>query len=308
MKQNIKLFFASLVSNNSAIDAARKKPWYAAIILFFISILLAAIPATVLQLKVKGNTYFETTTFSATEAVTDFSRELQKEQYNDKWVILTVGKEKILSADPGTFVAKENYKFEYCLKENYDVRKGLLLSEETKSSFFLFTTDTAYICILDPNDSSKTPLVQLECINAYKKLETNSLKAVFDSEDESKDLNDTMAYWKDLIAKMYNQTRLKNTGVQLLTLSIINVTISLIMGFMIWILTRGKNNPYRLFTIWESFKICFWAGISPSILTLGLGFLIKNFALYLFPLLLGVRIMWLTMKSLRPDGSGYAAQ
>ena len=90
-------------------------------------------------------------------------------------------------------------------------------------------------------------------------------------------------------------------------MSAINVGIVLIMGFMVWVLTRGKNNPYRIFNVWECYKIVAWAALTPAILTSGLGFLIKAFASTLFPLLLGVRVMWLSMKSLRPDGSGYGA-
>ena len=51
MKQNIKLFFASLISNNACIDGARKKPWYAAIIIFFISLILSVVPTTVFKNK-----------------------------------------------------------------------------------------------------------------------------------------------------------------------------------------------------------------------------------------------------------------
>ena len=94
---------------------------------------------------------------------------------------------------------------------------------------------------------------------------------------------------------------------QLGIISAVNAGIVLIMGFMLWILTRGKNNPYRLFTVWEAFKMAFWACISPALITVALGFLITNFAATMFPLLVGVRIMWMSMKSLRPDGSGYAA-
>ena len=49
--------------------------------------------------------------------------------------------------------------------------------------------------------------------------------------------------------------------------------------------------------------IAYWATITPAILTTGLGFLLTSFSQVLFPLLLGVRIMWLSMKLLRPENA-----
>ena len=80
----------------------------------------------------------------------------------------------------------------------------------------------------------------------------------------------------------------------------VNAGISIFMGFMLWVLTRGKNN-LRWFGIWETQKIVGWTTVTPAILTTGLGFLISSFSQVMFPLLLGVRIMWLSMKLLRPE-------
>ena len=148
-------------------------------------------------------------------------------------------------------------------------------------------------------------LQTLSSAAAYKK--QFSSEAFVSGDDLTDTANKTWGNWTNLIKKFYNQTRLKAAGVQLGIMSAVNVGIVLIMGFMVWVLTRGKNNPYRLFNVWECYKIVFWAALTPAVLTSGLGFLIKTFASTIFPLLLGVRVMWLSMKSLRPDGSGYAA-
>ena len=81
MKQNIKLFFTTLISKNACIDAGRKKPWYAAIILFFISIVLSVVPSSVLELRKHGDKNFDSTTFLTNEAVTLFAKDLQKPEY-----------------------------------------------------------------------------------------------------------------------------------------------------------------------------------------------------------------------------------
>ena len=315
MKQNIKLFFASLISNNSAIDGARKKPWYAAILIFFFSLILSVVPTSVLELKKQGDKYFESTTYGLREALTEFSEELQKEEFDGKMKVIQIEKKKYLQADEGVLFQRHNAQkdgavdFKFVYTTNDKVQLEMDVCKEQKVSYFIFTSDTLYISVLDPNNPDPaSPKQTLGCANAYKKLSENAFKEAYSKgETPTETANKTWDNWKVLIRKLYNQTRLKVTGVQLGISSAINVGIVLIMGFMVWVLTRGKNNPYKLFSVWECFKISFWASVTPAMLTCGFGFLFKNFASMLFPLLLGVRVMWLTMKSLRPDGTGYAA-
>ena len=310
MKNNIKLFFTSLISNNAAIDAGRKKPWYAAIILFLISIILSVIPSSVLELKKQGDTNFSSTTFLAREALCEFAEEIQNDDGMvvvkvDKKTSYLVGKNTENFGDLDSKTMPYNYKFRYSSNENAAVVYTELNDE--KVSYFLFTPDTVYIHIVDPTNHDSVK-INLMCINAYKKIGENALKESFSQgKDKTESIENTWSNWKVLIRQLYNQTRLRAAGVQLGIMSAINVGIVLIMGFMVWVLTRGKNNPYRIFNVWECYKIVAWAALTPAILTSGLGFLIKAFASTLFPLLLGVRVMWLSMKSLRPDGSGYAA-
>ena len=310
MKQNIKLFFASLISNNSAIDGARKKPWYAAIIIFFVSIILSVIPGSVSQLKQKGESYFTNTTYLFREASYEFSKDINKPEYSDKMYVIKGEKDSTLAGDSSInfeyLFEQVTYNFTYAVSEDdFTFKKASFI--EAGHSFVIFGSNYAYIRLVNPNDHTKA-VVELSCRNAYKKISANEFKEALDTnEDKTTAINNTWDHWKTLTGKLYNQTRLTVTGSNLLIMSAINVGIALIMGFMVWVLCRGKNNPYRLFNVWECFKIAFWASLSPAILTVGLGFLIKNFAMTLFPLLLGVRTMWLTMKSLRPDGSGYAA-
>ncbi len=309
--KNVKLFLKSLFSNNAAIDGGRKKPWYAAIIIFLLSIIVSVVPSTVMELKKHGDKYFETTTYGAIEATTEFSEYLAttdkkvftiKKTQNGNYL---VGDESISFERTNAKTKKVDYVFRYSSNDN--VEKYMKVYDKQQVSFFIFTPDTVYIKVLDPNDT-KTSKVSLACTNAYKNVETNQIReALVEGKTKTVTAQKTWENWKVLIKNFFNQTRLRAAGLQLAIISAVNTGIVLIMGFMIWVLTRGKNNPYRLFSIWESFKISFWTCPSPAILTIALGFLISRFASTLFPLLLGVRVMWLTMKSLRPDGSGYAA-
>ena len=75
----------------------------------------------------------------------------------------------------------------------------------------------------------------------------------------------------------------------------------MIFGLVVFLLTRGKRNPFRVYTFWETQKIAYWAGVAPALLSLALGFLLTQFSLMLFIFLFGMRLMWLSMKTMRPN-------
>lgn len=78
----------------------------------------------------------------------------------------------------------------------------------------------------------------------------------------------------------------------------VDAGVMLLMGFMVWILTRGKNNPFRIYSFWDGQKIAYYASLTPGIIAL-FGFLMQNMAMMLFILGVGVRVMWLSMRTLR---------
>lgn len=105
--------------------------------------------------------------------------------------------------------------------------------------------------------------------------------------------------------KIYNESFItaKNNSFLLYTLVFYGVYVLLIafMGLMIFLLTRGKRNPMNYMSFWLSVKISAWASPAPAILALILGFLLTNFATMFFIILFGLRIMWLSMRQLRPQ-------
>ena len=123
MKQNIKLFFTSLISNNACIDAGRKKPWYAAVILFLISIVLSVIPSSVLELRKHGDKNFDSTTFLAREALAEFSEAIQYDDgmvvvHESKKVSYIVGRNSETFGDLDSETMAYNFKFRYSSNEN----------------------------------------------------------------------------------------------------------------------------------------------------------------------------------------------
>lgn len=115
-------------------------------------------------------------------------------------------------------------------------------------------------------------------------------------------LSDVKTYdeWKTFLEYGYINTKNTNCLVQTSIMAGINCGISLLMGLMFFLLTRGKSNPYRIYTFWECFKISFWAMLTPALLTLILGFFLTQFSTLLYVMFFGVRAMWLSMKQLKP--------
>ncbi len=78
--------------------------------------------------------------------------------------------------------------------------------------------------------------------------------------------------------------------------------VILFLGLMVFILTRGKANPYKFLNIWHCQKIAWWAAFSPALIALILSFIMAGSAIgqMAFILLCSLRIMWLSMRQLRP--------
>ena len=320
LMKNFKMILKSLISNNTCIDGGRGKKWYFAITMFFLAIVIALVPTFVKQIKTHGDDMFASGSYGVQEASMAFSEELNKETttYSLKIIPDTEAEKPtnklVVEGEFDKFEYKDGetvlFTFYYHAGElNEDVINSY--KGDGKTSYALFTEHEFCVYLVNPN--SKTALSSIGCLNAYKYFELGD-KGYIDLKDTlatgetvTEALQNTWQNWKDFYRKAYNANRLKQLWLQCLIMGGIDIVVTLLMGFMIWILTRGKKNPYRCFTLWETQKISYWCSITPAILTIALGFLLKNFAQVLFPLLLGVRVMWLSMKSLRPDGTGYAA-
>ena len=82
--------------------------------------------------------------------------------------------------------------------------------------------------------------------------------------------------------------------------------IIVFLGLMIFILTRGKNNPFKFLNIWHCQKIAWWAAFTPALLGMILAFVFSGNTIgqMAFILLVSLRVMWLSMKQLRPVYQG----
>ena len=114
--------------------------------------------------------------------------------------------------------------------------------------------------------------------------------------------NSTLTAWKSFLNEAYATQR--NIGAWSATGLMFGIYSGFIlfMGLMVFIMTRGKNNPYRIITFWQSQKIAYWAAPAPAILAMIFGFMFTGNTLlqFLFIFLYGMRVMWLAMRTLSP--------
>lgn len=327
--KNFKLILRSLISNHACVEGGRKKPWYFAIIMVFLSMILALIPIFVQTITRQGDSLVSTNSYEL-----DISAERFLESARDNGITmvienkqLVVDEEKWNATYTDTDASGNNGYIHYHTDAVSGVSfpdlavyyiPSVKLTDEVSAkiatfpdptnldengnpkrvnrtySFILFTEKSVSVYVYA---SGKTTGQSIGTIYGdYENLPNGwSINWILGETHEV-----TWDNFKYFLRKAYDNNRLKLTWQTTLMMFGINAGITIFMGFMLWVLTRGKNN-LNWFGIWETQKIVYWTSITPAILTTGLGFLIASFSQVMFPLLLGVRIMWLSMKLLRPE-------
>lgn len=354
-KENLGNIFGSLISNQRAINGAKRNPWWAALIMFVLAIILPVIPLTVTVANsygasfLAGNTYgyesqiteasldlyvdgykFEVTDYNYLTATKD-GVELNSATYNDTVAISTVHNTVTNEIDfevyfsYRTFAGNSGIKslVDELLKVRYQKNTTIQAPAGTENSEDATYYRPSFI-ILFPEGSyeyvakAKTYDMAAQQSGDWKNtpVGTNLLESVLTVEgytlpttaDEAEALLRNGAYvsgvlnnWKTIYNQAYIATKNNSLLFQSLLFLGIYALLVLFMGLMIFLLTRGKKNPFNYLNIWVCEKIAMWASLCPGILAMILGFMLSNYAVMFFIILVGIRTMWLTMKQLRPQ-------
>ena len=80
----------------------------------------------------------------------------------------------------------------------------------------------------------------------------------------------------------------------------IDLGLVVLFGLILFVMTRGKKNPFRIINLWETIKMAGMASFTPAILAMIVGFWMPQYAYLFFMFIYGMRMMWMSMKSLRP--------
>ncbi|MCD8204317.1 MAG: hypothetical protein LUC16_00600 [Coprobacillus sp.] len=112
-------------------------------------------------------------------------------------------------------------------------------------------------------------------------------------------LDGTRANWKVCFDDAYISGRNTSLLYSTLIYEAIYIALSLFMGLLIYLLTRGKKNYYRYLRATTCQKINAWAALSPGILGMLIGFFAPNYVVVFYVIFLGLRTMWMAMMQLR---------
>ena len=106
--------------------------------------------------------------------------------------------------------------------------------------------------------------------------------------------------FKKFMDKSYETLKIRNTWVSSAIYLGVFFGVCVLMGFIMWIVTRGKHNPNNYYTPWLTMKVQARMGLAPALITLAVGFFLTQYAPIIFITTVGLRVMWVSMKELRP--------
>ena len=362
MKENtkvtLKLVFGSLIKNDYAIEGAKTRPWWIAVILFVLGTFLPIIPIMTNASKTYGSSFMNTTSiYGYDQALTQTCLDLKSYnntfEINDKnelirkvdgviqertWtenkdlepiaVYETVNngvtlrtlnvyysdrpyggssnsiKTMITAIESTTYVQYTNQVYTKEVFPDVDAKKGVyipsyLILYKTGSYSKIYKTNTAtlagstYVGMnwkgITLNNSNKDLLEHVLTVEnvAPTPLDINYVKGV-------------SANWKKVFNEGYTTQKWKNFWFNTGLYWGIYIVLVAFLGLLMFLLTRGRNNPNRNLTVWIGMKIAAWIVFTPGLLAMILGFVWSQAAGLGFIVLIGLRAMWLSMRQLGP--------
>lgn len=333
----VKDAFGSLFSNDKAISVSKRAPIWLTILIFFLAIIIPVVPLTISASSSYGASFINSNSVCFEKTMPKLALEMAKDNVN----FLTVNEEHELSITTNSetaaykyvnqntnrvemeifFSASTDSKARQAYINSYADHKYELAEVDGEmtyyhSSYTVFFNNAVYCCIYKTDSldviayssfgdfksfAPGTNLVELLTTVDGNKLapttavEINTLLA--DSNTNTAIMNN----WKTIFNKAYISSRNTNTLMGSLIYLGVYTALSLIMSFLIWIMTRGKNNPFSYLSLLACFKIESWASLAPGLIALILGLFLTQYAMMIFIMCLGMRIMWISMRQLRPQ-------
>lgn len=107
-------------------------------------------------------------------------------------------------------------------------------------------------------------------------------------------------FYTDLINKSFEKDKVAGTWQYTGIFAGVDLGLIILFGAITFLMTRGKRNPFRIYTFWDTQKMAYWAAFTPAVLAMVLGFILTQYAFVFFMFAYGMRMMWMSMKSLKP--------
>lgn len=334
-------FFIGLFSNKKAIEGSKTNPWWVALIIGLASALLPVIPIAVSQARSYGASFISGNVYKFDDNLANTVKDLYDEgvefkvngdhllEYyvNDK----LTGRDLASDTEPiaeyiNTFTHQYELRVYYTERSAQDMRGAMVDAINAKSyivgstnayesgdsqiyapSYIILGKEGIYTRINKTNTTELSS--QTGFASDWKHFEIGK-NLIRDSLPENVDEFNPNNYeqrdklfnnWKEYYNDSYLNQRTYNTWVTSSIFLSIFIGLIFFMGLLVFLLTRGKSNMFNYLKFMDCEKIVWWAALSPAILALAFGFIFTQFAQMIFIILLGLRVMWISMKQLRPQ-------
>lgn len=374
-KENLLLGFRSILSNDACYDLGHTRPWYAAVIVFILSTIIALIPTFTTYMTVSGGTMLTTNSYGYEVGLAHFQNDSDDDSYaissylstldsdgtlsmtREKWVEFTTAYNANLNASRpeesqlddwhwyrhiNSNTGNVDFQVFYCEfsgSELSSYASSIIAIAGASASTSSWTMPTyEAIAGLNPTDSPiyavNTLILGEDGFRIFKYNSAGSLSAggygvnfkypanedlpfyemsIPQAEDYATDMDYAEAYyryvngvthvWSEYFDLAYRDYKNMTAWVQTGIMAAVFVGFPAFMGLLVFLMTRGKNNPFRIINAWHSQKIVYWACFTPAILQLILGFAfgVSSIMAYAYIFLVGMRIMWMSMRTLSPN-------
>lgn len=211
---------------------------------------------------------------------------------------------KLISAiQDEKYVIGTDEKYNSEVHKDVDAKKGVYLP-----SYLILFKDGLYSKVFKANTTSESSSTYGGLDWKHADFSGSLLDRVTTVEGKEINVNDrtyveaAFANWKKVFNDSYKNQKVNNFWMTSGMYFGIYLVLAIFMGLMMFLLTRGKANPNRGLNFWITTKISWWADVTPGILALILGFVWSQAAGLGFIVLFGIRIMWLSMRQLSPQG------
>ena len=339
-KETVRDGFASLVNNAAAIRGAKNGPLWLTILFFVFAILLPVIPLFVSQAKTNGSTFLSNYSYGLERYVTSLALDLKEKnvEFEIKDHLLSVN-DNGTDVDFHNYgiqpyagyedAVTKQYNFVVYLssattdKEKTDFNKVITTTyyeagtvNTTASnenayipSYMILFKDGVYVAIFGSNlkvvaysynGDFKTIKDNNECLKSLLTVTDQDGNNIMPSIIDNDYINGVYANYKKFLDKSYETLKVKNTWVSSAIYLGIFFGLNVIMGFLMWLLTRGKNNPNNYYSPWLTEKVQARLALAPALITLIVGFFLTSQTMLIYIVTIGMRVMWVSMKELRP--------
>ncbi|HKL73046.1 MAG TPA: hypothetical protein VJY64_02595 [Candidatus Onthovivens sp.] len=315
-------YLKSLINNQSCKEIGVKKwPW--SIIVFFVSVLIAMIPTTVSAANMQGSGYISNTRndvfknslheyanssdvndFKITGNVASFDGEVETEEINvGNGIKYTIPKavytfeytdsNSLTTKFKLFFIEGEQHLFSNTATQVQEVNKDVsyIIFGERYYISSLFSSGQQY-------GSVSGNYSRFEDVTSFKGY---LLKDVSSTASLNEQKEAIITNYGLFVNTVYESLKMDLVLVQSGIILGINGGLILLMALVVYFMTRGKYNPNRDIKIYQAMGIAFTATLTPALLAMILGFLVPSFSIMMFIMIYGFRIMWLSMKYLRPQ-------